>query len=56
LDSKISEAQTPIQSLEDEQKQVQDSLNGKISLAQTRLQELNMSMDRINSVNKTIER
>jgi len=56
LDNKIAEAQAPIDRLDNEHKQVQVELNGKIAEAQRMSQELNISVDKLNTLNKNVER
>lgn len=56
LDAKIVEAQGPMDRLEQQHKQAQTELNAKISEAQSSLQEVNMEADKLDSVNKAIER
>ena len=56
LDSKLSEAQAPIDLLEEEHHQAQSELNAKITKAQHAFQELNMNVDKLDSTNKVIER
>ncbi|KAJ3521830.1 hypothetical protein NMY22_g12151 [Coprinellus aureogranulatus] len=56
LDVKITAAQAPIEDLVQEHKRVQEEYNGRLTLSQTRLQDLNMAVDRISTVNKQIER
>jgi hypothetical protein len=56
LDAKIADAQAPIDRLEQEHQQVQAELNNKIAEAQRLSQDLNMSVDRLDNLNKTVER
>lgn len=56
MDTKISEAQGPIERLEQEYKQIQAEFNTKIAEAQRSSQELNMSVDKLDSNNKAVER
>jgi DNA repair protein RAD50 len=56
LDTKIADAQAPIDRLEQEHQQVQTELNNKIAEAQRLSQALNMSVDRLDNLNKTVER
>ncbi|GJJ13191.1 hypothetical protein Clacol_007442 [Clathrus columnatus] len=54
MDVQISAASTPIQELEEEQRQFQLASNEKIAEAQARSQEYNRSVDRIDQQNKVI--
>ena len=56
LSIKIAEADAPIQRLKQEHAQVDREFTGKIAKAQRASQELNMSVDRLEGLNKTIER
>ncbi|KAI0702294.1 hypothetical protein BC835DRAFT_1404375 [Cytidiella melzeri] len=56
LGTKIAEADVPIQRLEQEHSQADRELTAKIAKAQRASQELNMSVDKLESLNKTIER
>ncbi|OSD07185.1 hypothetical protein PYCCODRAFT_1402589 [Trametes coccinea BRFM310] len=56
LDGKIADAQAPIEKLEQEHKELERELNTKIAQAQKLSQELNMSADKLESMNKAIER
>ncbi|KAI0771249.1 hypothetical protein BD413DRAFT_604552 [Trametes elegans] len=56
LDKLIAEAQVPIEKLDREHKELERELNAKISQAQKTSQELNMSADKLESMNKAIER
>lgn len=56
LDGKISDAQNPIDRLEQEHHQVQGELSAKVSEAQRTLQDLNMDADKLENVNKSVER
>jgi DNA repair protein RAD50 len=56
LDSQISEAQAPIDQLEEQHQQQQSELNAKITQAQHSFQELSMNVDKLDSTNKVIER
>lgn len=52
----ISEAQAPIDALDGEHRQMQIESSAKIAQAQSSLQELNMSVDKLNVTNKGVER
>ncbi|KAH9947593.1 P-loop containing nucleoside triphosphate hydrolase protein [Amylocystis lapponica] len=56
LDVKIAEAQGPIERLEQEYQTVQRELNAKIAQAQQTSQELNISTDKLDNMNKVVER
>ncbi|KAL4258232.1 P-loop containing nucleoside triphosphate hydrolase [Pleurotus pulmonarius] len=56
LDSKILDAQAPIDLLEQEYERSRSELNAKITSAQRHLQELNMSSDKLSQTNKAVER
>ncbi|KAI0345847.1 hypothetical protein BDW22DRAFT_1353452 [Trametopsis cervina] len=56
LDARIAEADLPIQKLEQEHSQVDREMTAKIAKAQRASQELNMSVDKLEVLNKTIER
>ncbi|KAI0755005.1 hypothetical protein C8Q80DRAFT_404011 [Daedaleopsis nitida] len=52
LDAKIGDAQAPIEKLEREHKELERELNAKITQAQKASQDLNMSADKLESMNK----
>ncbi|KAI0699279.1 hypothetical protein C8T65DRAFT_659755 [Cerioporus squamosus] len=52
LDSRIADAQVPIEKLERDHKELQRELNAKISQAQKASQDLNMSADKLETMNK----
>ncbi|KAG2126539.1 P-loop containing nucleoside triphosphate hydrolase protein [Suillus clintonianus] len=56
LDTKISEAQAPIDMLEHEHQQTMVDLDAKIREAQHSVQELNMNVDKLDNLNKIVER
>ncbi|KAH9854720.1 hypothetical protein C2E23DRAFT_726150 [Lenzites betulinus] len=56
LDAKIADAQVPIEKLEREHKELEREMNDKIAQAQKTSQDLNMSADKLESMNKIIER
>jgi DNA repair protein RAD50 len=56
LDSKISEAQAPIDMLEQEHQQAMVDLDARIREAQRSVQELNTNVDKLDNLNKTVER
>ncbi|KAF9013278.1 hypothetical protein BDQ17DRAFT_1386857 [Cyathus striatus] len=56
IESQLAAAQAPIDALEEDNRQVQSELNSKISLFQQTLQDLNMSIDKLNNINKVVER
>lgn len=56
LDAKISEAQAPIDALEHEHEQTIVELDSKIREAQRSVQDLNMSIDKLDNLNKVVER
>lgn len=56
LDAKIADAQAPIEKLEREHKELEREMNAKIAQAQKTSQDLNMSADKLESMNKIIER
>ena len=56
IDLKIEAAQIPIKKLDEEYEQTHTELTRKISEAQRMSQELNMSVDRLDGVNKLIDR
>lgn len=53
---KVTDAQAPIEQLEQEYHVTQRELNAKISQAQRASQDLNMSADKMDSINRSIER
>ncbi|KAH0832358.1 P-loop containing nucleoside triphosphate hydrolase protein [Lanmaoa asiatica] len=56
LDGKLAEAQAPIERLEQEHQQVQAELNVRITEAQRSTQEMNMSVDKLENINKIVDR
>lgn len=56
LDSKISEAQAPIDMLEQEHQQAMVDLDARIREAQRSVQELNTNVDKLDNLNKIVER
>ena len=56
LEAKIEKAKAPIDRLDRDYKQAQHELNAKITEAQRSSQELNMNVDRLESINKAVER
>ena len=56
LDTKIANADAPIQRLEQEHNQTDRELMVQIAKAQRVSQELNMNVDKLEGLNKTIER
>jgi DNA repair protein RAD50 len=56
LDAKITEAQAPIDRLEEEHHRAQNEFNARIAEAQRLSQELNMNTDKLDSTNKLVER
>ena len=56
VDGQISDAQGPIDRLEQEHHQVQGELSTKVSEAQRTLQDLNMDADKLENINKSVER
>ena len=56
LDAKIDTAQGPIDRLEQDHKDVQRELNNKITEAQRLSQDLNMNVDKLDGMNKAVER
>jgi len=56
IDSKISEAQAPITALKEGHQRVQRDLNLKINEAQRLSEDLNKVSDRLNEMNKNVER
>ncbi|RPD62360.1 hypothetical protein L227DRAFT_34009 [Lentinus tigrinus ALCF2SS1-6] len=52
LDSRIADAQAPIEKLEREHKELERELNAKISQAQQASQDLNMNADKLETMNK----
>jgi DNA repair protein RAD50 len=56
MDSKIDAAHIPIKKLDDEYHQFQGELNQKIAEAQRHSQELNLSVDKLDNVNRLIDR
>ena len=56
IDGKILEAEAPIEALQNEQREVLADLNSKISHAQRLSQELNITVDKLQSMNKSVER
>lgn len=56
LDLKISEAQAPIDTLEQEHQQAIVDLDAKIREAQRFVQELNTNVDKLDNLNKVVER
>ena len=56
LDTKISEAQAPIDALEHDHEQAMVELDAQIREAQRSLQDLNMNIDKLDNLNKIVER
>ncbi|KAF8552026.1 hypothetical protein OG21DRAFT_1486552 [Imleria badia] len=56
LDGKLAEAQAPIQRLEQEHQRVQAELNVRMAEAQRSTQEMNMSVDKLDNINKVVDR
>lgn len=56
LDSKHAEAQAPINHLEQEHQQVQNELNVRVAEVQRASQELNMSVDKLDGINRAVDR
>ncbi|OJA09417.1 hypothetical protein AZE42_03080 [Rhizopogon vesiculosus] len=56
LDTKISDAQAPIDALEHEHEQAMVELDAKIREAQRSVQDLNMNIDKLDNLNKVVER
>jgi DNA repair protein RAD50 len=56
LDAKIEEAKAPIDRLDSDYKQAQSELDAKISGAQRSSQSLNMNVDKLETINKAVER
>jgi DNA repair protein RAD50 len=56
MDTKIAEAQVPIDLLDQEHKQRQNEQNSRVAEAQRLVQELNISVDKLDGTNKAIER
>ncbi|EPT05284.1 hypothetical protein FOMPIDRAFT_148443 [Fomitopsis schrenkii] len=56
LDSKIADGQAPIEQLEREWHAAQGELNTRLGQAQKAVQDINMSADKLESMNKTIDR
>lgn len=56
IDSKISEAQAPMTALKEGHQRVQRDLNLKINEAQHLSEDLNKVTDRLNDMNKNVER
>ncbi|KAI6005382.1 P-loop containing nucleoside triphosphate hydrolase protein [Pisolithus marmoratus] len=56
LDGKLAEAQAPIGRLEQEHQQVQNELNTRVAEVQRSSQELNMSVDKLDSINRVVDR
>jgi len=56
LDTKISEAQAPMDALELEHEQAMVELDAKIREGQRSLQDLNMNIDKLDNLNKVVER
>ena len=56
IDGKILEAEAPIEALQNEQREALADLNSKISHAQRLSQELNITVDKLQSMNKSVER
>ena len=56
LDAEITEAQGPIEQMEQDYKQAHTALNTKIEGAQRLSQDLNMNVDNLNNLNKGVER
>jgi DNA repair protein RAD50 len=56
LDAKIADSQAPIEKLESEYQQAQREITDKIAEAQRASQDLNITVDKLESINKAIER
>ncbi|KAF8627436.1 hypothetical protein AX17_006250 [Amanita inopinata Kibby_2008] len=56
IETKMAEAQAPIDTLEEAFRRVERELNTRLSQAQNLSQELNMVVDKLNNVNKGVER
>ncbi|KAF9219190.1 hypothetical protein BS17DRAFT_718386 [Gyrodon lividus] len=56
LDGKLADAQAPIERLEQEHQQTQSELNARIAEAQGASQEMNMSVDKLDNINKVVDR
>ncbi|KAI6096209.1 hypothetical protein EV401DRAFT_1143963 [Pisolithus croceorrhizus] len=56
LDGKLAEAQAPIGRLEQEYQRVQNDLNIRVAEVQRSSQELNMSADKLDSINRIVDR
>ncbi|PPQ65393.1 hypothetical protein CVT26_000018 [Gymnopilus dilepis] len=56
IDGKISEAQAPIVALQEQHQRLQRDLNSKLSEAQRLFEELSRSVDKLNDMNKNVER
>jgi DNA repair protein RAD50 len=56
LDTKISEAQAPMDALEHEHEQAMVELDAKIREGQRSLQDLNMNIDKLDNLSKVVER
>ena len=56
LDAQVEGGRAPIEKLDSDHQHMQNELNEKISEAQRAFQELNMSVDKLESFNKVIER
>lgn len=56
LDVKLAEAQAPIGRLEQEYQQVQNDLNIRVAEVQRSSQELNMSVDKLDGINRIVDR
>ncbi|KAG9312669.1 hypothetical protein JVU11DRAFT_7085 [Chiua virens] len=56
LDAKLAEAQAPIERLEQEYQHVQTEPNPKLVEAQRSTQEMNMSVDKLDNINKVVDR
>lgn len=56
MDVKLGDAQGPIDRLEQEHHRAQGELTTKVSEAQRTLQDLNMDADKLENINKSVER
>jgi len=56
LDTKISEAQAPMDALEHEHEQAMLELDAQIREGQRSLQDLNMNIDKLDNLSKVVER
>jgi DNA repair protein RAD50 len=56
LDVKLAEARAPIERLEQEYQQAQSELNARIAEAQSSSQGMNMSVDKLDNINKIVDR